>query len=208
MSPLTGLNATDPSTSKSVTSASVASRKGCVATPLPLLCSIGTSTKDFLPSKNVPPGGNAAMMLNIQDRQEEIVKDRASRATTEVMARRRQQHVGLAFECRVGQAPLDSPRVRVWQETFPRFTFAYCSSTAQHIICLQHQLLNTDRLNYTLLCCVFTIMTPISHEECSAFVSASYSRKIRTASLCQPSPQVRIHFTALSPLHKSRFSRR
>jgi len=55
MSFLTGENAVEPKTSKSVVSDSAASRNSVVPMALPLT---GTSTKDFLRlSKKVPPGG-------------------------------------------------------------------------------------------------------------------------------------------------------
>lgn len=62
MSLLTGLNAALPNTSKSRVRASEASRNSGVEMPLSLLSSMGTSAKERLLSKNVPPGGAAAMV--------------------------------------------------------------------------------------------------------------------------------------------------
>ena len=59
ISPFTGLNAAPPSMSKRRVRASEASRNSAVEMALSLLSSTGTSAKDFLPSKKVPPGGKA-----------------------------------------------------------------------------------------------------------------------------------------------------
>lgn len=47
---------------------SAASRKGVVEMALSLEASTGTSLKDFLPSKKVPPGGYAAMLGYVSER--------------------------------------------------------------------------------------------------------------------------------------------